>query len=65
MKRELAVLVLDCMTRVRSSLETDDDIGVLCQYVCDLSLSFIAPVGAYDSFYHTFPPILRCTATVP
>ena len=52
MKGEFAIVVLDGMTGIASSLEPDDDVGFLRKHIRDLSFSFIAPVGAYDSFDH-------------
>ena len=42
----------NAMASVAAALKTDDHIGVLRQNVGDLTLSFIAPVGAYDRTYH-------------
>ena len=52
MKGEFAIVVLDGVTGIASSLEPDDDVGFLRKHIRDLTFSFIAPVGAYDSFDH-------------
>ena len=52
MKGEFAIVVLDGVTGIASSLESDDDVGFLRKHIRDLPFSFIAPVGAYDSFDH-------------
>ena len=52
MKSEFAIVVLDGVTGIASSLEPNDDIGFLRKHIRDLTFSFIAPVGAYDSFNH-------------
>ena len=52
MKREFAVLVLNSMSGIGPALKTDYYISLFRQYICDLSLAFISPVGTYYSFYH-------------
>ena len=52
MQCELAVVVLDGVSRIASALETDDDIRILRQSIRYFTFSFVAPVGANDSFYH-------------
>ena len=52
MQCEFAVVVLDGVTCVAATLETDDDVGFLRKHIRDLTFSFVAPVGAYDSFDH-------------
>ena len=52
MKSEFAIIVLDGVAGIASSLKPDDDVGFLRKHIRDLTFSFIAPVGAYDSFDH-------------
>ena len=47
-----AVVVDDGVPCIGAPLEADHDVRLLCQKVGDLSLAFVAPVGAYDCFYH-------------
>ncbi len=57
MQGELAVIVYNGMSRIGSSLKTDDDIRILRHHIRDLTFSLIAPVCTYDCFYHlTVPP---------
>ena len=49
---EPAIVVDDGMARVGPALKADDHVGLLCQHVRDLALALVAPVGAYDRFYH-------------
>ena len=50
---EPAVVVDDGVARVGSALKADDHVGLLGQHVGDLALALVAPVGAYDRFYHS------------
>ena len=52
MQCKAAIFVDNGVACVAAALKTDDHIGVLRQNVGDLTLSFIAPVGAYDRTYH-------------
>ncbi len=51
-QRETAVIVDDGVAGVGTALETDDDVGLGGEHVGDLTFSFVAPVAAYDCFYH-------------
>ena len=51
---ETTVLIDNRMTGVASALETDDDVRLLGQHVCNLTFTLVAPVGANDSSYHSF-----------
>ena len=53
MQRKAAIVVDNGVAGVRSALEADDHIGLLGQQIGDLALSLVAPVRAYDCFYHT------------
>ena len=59
---EFAVFVYDRVSRIRSALEADDDIRSVGHCIRDLSLAFISPVCAYNSFYHFFPPCCKQSA---
>ena len=52
MQRKFAVVVDDRMTGVGAALKADDHIAVVCENVGDFTLTLVAPVGAYDCFYH-------------
>ena len=52
MKGEFAIVVLDGVTGIASSLKPDDDVISWRKHIRDLTFSFIAPIGAYDSFDH-------------
>ena len=54
MQRELSVIVHDRVSRVRSSLKTDDDIGLTGKHIRDLALSFVSPVCSNNRFYHFY-----------
>ena len=50
-------IIDDGVPRVGPSLKADDHVGLLRQQVGDLALPLIAPVGAYNRFYHSpLPP---------
>jgi hypothetical protein len=49
---KFAVVVDDGVTGICAALEADDNVGILRQHVGDLSLSLVAPVGAYNRFDH-------------
>ena len=49
---KLPIVADDGVTRVRAALEADDHVGLLGQEIGDLALALVAPVGAYDCFYH-------------
>ena len=51
-QRETTVIVDDGVAGVGTALETDDDVGLGGEHVGDLTFSFVAPVTAYDCFYH-------------
>ena len=59
-KRKFAVIVDDGVTGVRATLKADDDVAVIGEDVGDLALAFVAPVGAYDCFYHGCFSLLIC-----
>jgi hypothetical protein len=40
------------MAGVPAALKADDNVGLRRQNVRDFSFSLIAPVGAYNRFYH-------------
>ena len=54
MQRELSVIVHDRVSRVRSSLKTDDDVGFTGKHIRDLTLSFVSPVCSNNRFYHFY-----------
>ena len=58
-QRELSVIIYDCVACVCTALKTDDDIRLLSKHICDLALSLVTPVGAYDCFYHSLYPSIR------
>ena len=49
---EAAIIVDDGVAGIGAALEADHDVGMFRQQVCDLTLAFVAPVRAYDCFYH-------------
>ena len=51
-KGKFSVIVDDSVTSVAAALETNDNVGFLCQHICDLAFSLVAPVGAYDCSNH-------------
>ena len=51
-KGKAAVIVDDGVARVGSALKADDHVGRFGQHIGDLALALVAPVGAYDRFYH-------------
>ena len=51
---EAAEIVDDGVARVGPALEADDHVGLLRQQVGDFALALVAPVGAYNCFYHTY-----------
>ena len=53
MKCKLSVIIYDRMSGIGSTLKTDDDICLFCQHICNLTFSFVAPVSAYNCFYHS------------
>ena len=52
MKGELSIIVYNGMSGVCSALESHDDVGILCQHICDLTFPFISPVCSYNSGNH-------------
>ena len=61
MQRKLPVIIDDCMSGVRSTLKTDDDIGILGKHIGDLALALIAPICSDNRFYHNISSL--CTFT--
>ena len=53
---KLAVVVDDGVAGVGAALEPDDDIRFRRQHVGDFAFALVAPVGAYDCFYHRYFP---------
>ena len=49
---EAAIIIDDGVAGVGTALEACHDVGMFRQHIRDLPLAFIAPVGAYDCFYH-------------
>ena len=52
MQGKFAVIIHDCVAGIAAALKTNDNIRVLGQNIRKLSLTFIAPVGTDDCFYH-------------
>ena len=52
MQGKLSILVDDGVTGIGAALKADDNIGVICQGIRDLSLALIAPIGSNDCFNH-------------
>ena len=52
MKCKLSIVVDNRMSGICSSLKADDDIGLLCEHVRNLTFSLISPVSTYYCFYH-------------
>ena len=52
-QRKAAMLVDNGMPGIAATLKPNDHVGIPGQYICNLTLSFIAPIGAYNRFYHT------------
>ena len=52
MQGEAAIIVDDGVTGIGAALKADHDVRMLCQHIRDLPLAFVAPVRAYDCFYH-------------
>ena len=57
MQGEFSVSVLDSMAGVGAALEADDHVRLGGQHIGDLTLAFVAPIGAHYCFYHWYPPI--------
>ena len=53
MQCEAAKIIDNGMPRIGPALKADDHIGLLGQHIGDFALALIAPVGAYDCFYHS------------
>ena len=49
---EAAAVIDDGVAGIGAALEADDDVRALSQHIGDLALALVAPVGAYDRFYH-------------
>ncbi len=62
MQCKSAVVVDDGMTGIGAALKADDNIGGLRQHIGDFALALVAPVCAYDCFYHNV--LLLCTEKV-
>ena len=56
MQGETALIVDDGVAGVGAALIADDHVGGLRQHIRDLALALVAPVGAYDRFYHNVLP---------
>ena len=56
MQGEAALIVDDGVAGVGAALIADDHVGGLRQHISDLALALVAPVGAYDRFYHNVLP---------
>ena len=52
MQRKASVFVDNGVSRICAALESDDNIRLLCKHIGDLSLAFIAPVGADNCSNH-------------
>ena len=48
-----AMLIDNGMPGIAATLEPDDHIGIPGQNICNLAFSLVAPIGAYNRFYHT------------
>ena len=51
---KFTIIVHDSMSCICAALKTYDNVLFLCQHICDLSFSFVAPVGSYNCLYHVF-----------
>ena len=49
---KFTIFIDDGMSRVRTALETNDDIRAVGKRICDLSLALVSPVRTYYCFYH-------------
>ena len=56
MQGKPAIAVDNGVAGVGASLKADDDIGLFGQQIGDFALALVAPVGAYNCFYHILPP---------
>ena len=52
MEGKAAIIIDDGMTGVPTALKTNHNVGLGGQHIGDLALALVAPVGAYDRFYH-------------
>ena len=52
MQCKFTVVIYNCMTCVRSSLKSYDDVCFFSQHIGNLTFTFIAPVCSYNSLYH-------------
>ena len=52
MQCKLSIVIYNRVSCIGTSLKSYNDIRLLGKHVCDLTLSFIAPVGANYCFYH-------------
>ena len=59
MKREFSVVVDDSVAGISAALKADNDVTFFGEDVSDLSLSLVAPVSAYNCFYHSFSPLYK------
>ena len=57
MQCELAVIVYDCVAGIETALITDYNICFLRKHIRYFTFTFVAPVGAYNSFYHIKSPL--------
>ena len=51
-ERKASVVVDNRMARVGTALKANDDVCVLGKHIGDLTFALVAPVCAYDCFYH-------------
>ena len=58
MKCKFTILILDGMSCIRTTLETNDDISLIRKSISNLTLSFVTPVSANYCCYHNSLPFL-------
>ena len=59
MQSKTAIIIDNGVAGIGTALEPDDHIRGLRQHVGDLALALVAPVGAYDRFYHNVTSVNR------
>ena len=53
MKSEFSVVIYDSVTCVCPALKADYDVAVVGKNVGNFTLTLVAPVSAYNCFYHS------------